>query len=364
MFHYIDSTEHGWPGTASSSSSSFGSSTLRSWCFPESSFTASTSGSSISVRLVAGTLSNWGLRLDYDTISMAWGNLSHPLKNTVSTKLFIGFLYETKNVVSGNGNAIAPTAIVKIGAAGATTTVTTDALIINADGSFTFNGVTSATGLLAYQVPGYLEVVVDFVAGTVDVYLDDVLILSSTTTLTEASQINWMVTAQGVSSRRANTYDNIVIYDDQGEAPTTRLGPCKAVACPLSASVETNFTPQGGAANNLDAVQKSDFSTTTYNQSTSVNDVGDTFTLDTSGIALGSDVIGVNVCAMAKKTDAGARNLAMVNSDGINKISVVKAPDPVAFTGTGQAIFATAADGTAWDLTKLAAAEIGYEAKA
>lgn len=365
MFHYIDSTEHGWPGTTPSGSTSFPSSSLKSWCFPNSDFTSNTSASSMAVRLVIGTLSNWAFRVDCDSaLSSTWANMTLPLLNTVSTKLFVGFLYETKNVVTGAGSAISPTGIVKIGAPISTPSPTVDVLIVNADGSLTLNGVSSAAGLLVYQVPAYIEVVYDFTAGTAEVYVDDVLVLSTTTSLTEASNINYVVSAQGASSRKSNTFDNMVVYDDQGDAPTARLGPCKAVSCPLSASVDSNFTPQGGAASNLAAVQKSDFSTTTYNQSTSVNDVGDTFTLDTSGIVAGSDVIGVNVCAMAKKTDSGARNLALVNSDGVNKISLLKAPNPTAFTGTGQAIFATAADGSAWDLTKLAAAEIGYEAKA
>lgn len=292
--------------------------------------------------------------------SVYFGSMRIPLGAAITTKFVVGALVRVANYAA-TGLPSSSVGFIRVGLDLNSTPTSTDTLRVTNTGALGINGALSAAGVVTANNNFYVELEYDLTAGTLLVYVNNTLVITTTTTLTSVTGfcLGWSGVAISFQAR----FDNFYVVDDQPGGPTTRLGPSKVVRTPLSASLQSNFVPSGGAANNLAAVNKNDLSTTTYNQSPAANGVRDMFSLDASGVGSGDIVHGVAVRSFYRKSDVGPRSLSMVAGDGSNE-TVTPLADNLAFASHNAIILNSAPDGTAWDQTKLAALQVGYEVNA
>jgi len=289
-----------------------------------------------------------------------WANVAIDLGKTVTTKLVVGLLLGAR--VSGTWGFLR----VGSGALNTSSTSADDILYFDAtNGRLYINGTYSANGIVSLSGYYYITVEYNFSSGTVDVYLDGgtTPIISATTSLTSADRFNLGVTTAPSSSSFQNIFDDIYALDDSGTENTSRLGVIKVRRAPLVAEVETNFTPMGGATTNISAVNKTNRSTTTYNQSPDTNDLPDTFTIDTSAVPSGATVHAVAMYAFHRKVNANPRTLALIARDDTDEFEQEVTQRTGDF-GADMVIMETMPDGSPLTPAAIADLEVGYEAKA
>lgn len=324
-----------------------------------------TSGASVSngsVAVVAGLSSPKALRIQNNFAN--WAQAVINLGKLVTGVLVTGFLYDVSSTESGN-TLPASAAIFQMGGSiTANNNTSPTVLYVLSNGSLRLNGVTSAAGVITGGSPAYIEVVRNVTTGAVTVFVNDVLVLTSSVAAVPAGVNVAMLATNGLSSGSVfSRFDDIYVLDDSGSSFNARLGPVRFTKVPLAASVGTpGFTPQGGAASNLAAVNKDTLSETTFNRSPTANNQQDVYSLDASGIVDGTQVMAVDVRALYRKTSPGPRNLALKATNGATVEKVVT--DRIATFGSDVLQLLTAPDGSAWDKTKLTATTVAYEVRA
>lgn len=234
---------------------------------------------------------------------------------------------------------------------------TSSRLIINSDWSISIGNARTEANVLVSNVFSYIEVEIDYATGEFSLYINNLHIINGTMTFSGEKAI-WL----GCSGASLNLiyFDDIYILDDTGTTHNQRLGPVRAVRVPFNATTEANFTPFG-AADNITAINKDSPDTSTFNRSPAANNVGDYFKLDTSVLPSDRPIIAVQQSAMYRKTDIGERALKLVAKEGVDRKEHPLPDRLVTFSGGPAQILETAADGSAWDLTNLAATDFGYE---
>lgn len=310
---------------------------------------AEASNSSLSI--VSGTLSQKALRIRNSGTSTNWGRCYFNVNIGQSTAIFtVGLSVRIDGVNKGKSPFMS---------------MTTDGsgdIFSEANGAITIAGSTSREGLLVSNVYSYIEISVNKITGEFDLFVNNVLELSGSFPIGSNYSIS---IGRGMSaySRDYQYFDDIYILDDTGTTHNSRLGPVRAVRVPFNTTSEANFTPFG-AADNISAINKDTLNTSSFNRSPAANDVGDYFKLDTSVLPTDRPIIAVQQTPFYRKTDIGERSLKVVAKDGVSR-KEMPLPDRLAtFSGGGSQILETAVDGTAWDLTKLANTDFGYEVTA
>lgn len=251
--------------------------------------------------------------------------------------------------------------------AGAISTLWADtALLLNSDGTFTVAGVTSSYGL-PEDTFAYIEVTIDPSDGSVTVFANDTQILTASPSgVTDVTRLSFMIAANAIDSKytMSMNFDDIMITDSTGADFNARTGPVRITRLPLLAEDTVTFTPQG-VGTNIAAVNKTGLSTSTYNRSGGTNDVGDTFTVDTSGLDPDQTILGVVVNSFAARSDLGNRGLNNIATDGTTTKRQSMGTLLTEYVGAATPlVLANGFDDLAWNVDKLDAAKFGYEVTA
>lgn len=154
-----------------------------------------------------------------------------------------------------------------------------------------------------------------------------------------------------------NWFDDLYICDALGTANNTFLGDVRVQSLvPTGAGTTTQLTPSTGA--NWAAVDELPYSATDYVTGLAVGNKDTYATLD---IAAGYAVKGVQLCAIAKKTDAGTRSLKTVarsaGTDYSGGSTTLSTADTVAI----RLLENDPATAAAWTTAGINAMEIGVE---
>lgn len=231
-------------------------------------------------------------------------------------------------------------------------------LVLNSDWSISIGNAQTEANVLVSNVFSYMEVEIDYATGEFSLYINNLHTINGTMTFSGERAI-WL----GCSGAGGSYvyFDDIYILDDTGTTHNQRLGPVRAVRVPFNATTEANFTPFG-VADNLTAINKDSPNDSTFNRSPAANNVGDYYKLDTSVLPSDRPIIAVQQSAMYRKTDIGERTLKLVAKEGVDRKEHLLPERLATFSGGPAQILETSADGSAWDLTNLAATDFGYEA--
>jgi len=344
---FIDPFENGAPGVnidASLNASLFNMPIYRS--------------SSGYARIVAGKLSNKAVlcyKYATNTISTTFAPLSIPA--TYSGRITLGFAYSLSNNATNSPSGFVPNVTcIPLSFSSASSS----RLIVKPDWSLTLGNLTTSPNTLNESNYSYIEIQVNFLTGEFELFVNNLLVGAGVMTFSGSKYIYFGGINSNQTGQSYQFYDDIYILDDTGTTHNQRLGPVRAVRVPFSSTTEANFTPLG-AADNITAINKDGPNTSTFNRSPAANNVGDYFKLDTSIIPSDRPIIAVQQSAMYRKTDIGERALKLVAKDGVDRKEHPLPDRLVTFSGGPAQILETAADGSAWDLTNLAATDFGYE---
>lgn len=233
------------------------------------------------------------------------------------------------------------------------------ALKLNSDWSLSMGGLTTAPNILVDSVYSYIEITLDVATGYFELFVNNVSAGTGTVTFTGAKYVLFGQ-LNGGRGAAYGFYDDIYLLDDTGSTHNSRLGPVRAVRVPFNSTAEANFT-SFGTTDNITAINKNTLDTSSFNRSPASNNVGDYFKLDTSVLPSDRPIIAVQQSAMYRKTDIGERALKLVAKEGVDRKEHPLPDRLVTFSGGPAQILETAADGSAWDLTNLAATDFGYE---
>lgn len=317
-----------------------------------SGITKGTTGKDSRISIQSGDLSEKVVRIQSASSSFGWFNFRLDAAPTVGT-VFLGFAYKfTEN----------PHLTETVVAFFSTERYASAELRVNQDWSLSLGNLTTSPNTLVINGYAYIEVALNFDTGEFELFVNNLSVGSGLITFSGGVKGIFIgPVADSVSG--FHYYDDIYLLDDTGTTHNQRLGPVRAVRVPFSTTTEANFTPFG-AADNITAINKDTLNTSSFNRSPATNDVGDYFKLDTSVLPTDRPIIAVQQTPFYRKTDIGERSLKVVAKDGVNR-KEMPLPDRLAtFAGGGSQIIETAVDGTAWDLTKLANTDFGYEVTA
>jgi len=231
-------------------------------------------------------------------------------------------------------------------------------------------GTTTAT--MTAATFGYLElkVLIHPSAGTVDLRLNGVSVLSLTAQNTRASAASqWTsvilgmfdaVTFSALGSSKIADYDDLYVLDGTGAAPwNTFLGDCRVDALsPTAAGATTGWTPSTGANwSCVDETAPND--DTDYTSATTIG-LTDTFVVQDIPVA-GSVIYGVQHNLSVKKMDAGAALIApVVRHGGADFVGADIAPGTTYAYGL-QVAQVNPGTSAAWTEAGFNAAEFGYK---
>lgn len=229
------------------------------------------------------------------------------------------------------------------------------ALKINSDWSLSLGDLRTAANTMVDSVYSYIEIVINTSTGAFELFVNSVSCGTGVVAFAATKSLIF-----GGPNAKYLFYDDIYILDDTGTTHNQRLGPVRAVRVPFNSTTEANFTPFG-AADNITAINKDSLITSTFNRSPASNNVGDYFKLDTSVLPSDQPIIAVQQSAMYRKTDIGERTLKLVAKEGVDRKEHLLPERLATFSGGPAQILETSADGSAWDLTNLAATDFGYE---
>lgn len=239
------------------------------------------------------------------------------------------------------------------------------AILLRSDGSISIGDDHSDIGVLPAETTRYLEASFDPSDGSVDLYIDDVLILQGSMNFSTVESIGFMAAWNGGPDANClYEIDNIYVNDDTGDHYNGRMGPIAVQWAPLKSEDSVTWIPEN-APNNITAVNKNTLDTGSFVRSPSQNDQADLYEIDTDVIDPDKVILGVVSAPYFRKTDIGARSLAAVATDGVNKLERTFADAGLEFAGSSTPLLMpTAPQGGAWDVDKLAACKFGYEVKA
>jgi len=206
-----------------------------------------------------------------------------------------------------------------------------------------------------------IKVYIHNTAGTVDIELDGVNILSLTSqdTLTGSNAYARKFMFHPIHNDLQTYFDCIWIVDTAGSAPQNDfLGDCRCdVIRPDGVGNQSDFTPSAGSNyENVDDITPDD--DTTYNDGASVNDQ-DSYALPS--LSSGGTIFGVKNSVCIKKTDAGVRkgkiltrsNATFYKSNEINLSSSYKT--------YGKVYQNNPDDAAAWEEADVNGMEVGVE---
>jgi len=209
----------------------------------------------------------------------------------------------------------------------------------------------------------YVEVsaTISDTVGTAVVRVDGTQVLSLSNVDTKNAGTNSTIdqVQLGIASGAPLTVDDWYICDATGSAPyNTFLGDVRVQ--PLvgnGAGTNTQLTPS--VAPNWDCTNELPYSATDY---VSGSTVGQKDTYAMTDLAAGYTILGVKTKAIAKKTDAGTRNLKTVLRSGGTDYTD---PSATALSGTDSPVWyirtADPATSAAWTTTGINAMEVGVE---
>lgn len=233
-------------------------------------------------------------------------------------------------------------------------------LSITGDGHIRLGTITSTGDPVAIfgdiNVWNYVEVEYNYDTRAFKVYVNDILAIDDIAT-SQGSQrnIKFGGAIQGVHICLANIY----ILDNTGLAPfNSRLGPIKTKSLPFNQITSNNWTTES-TKTKLEIINNQSLSDVD-----TVNDPGtnaaDMYTLDTSSLTETDEVLATVTTVRSNVTNYGTELINTVVSDGTNQIKQ-SYRQYLGMTNSRYHISETAPDGTAWDKTKLANTEFGYE---
>lgn len=321
----------------------------------ETGFTYSFAGSAY-IKVVSGVLSE--KRLVFRTSSTTYnvsGATFLPNESLNDKKITIG----SAVMFSGNEAGTATSRSFSGGRVFGFGSADSNFLRVTSDGGLSLGDFTSEGGVIVDATWAYIEVVVDFSNGEFQLYVNNVLKGVGTIVFSGSKRIT-LCNPSSPTINAFTSFDDIYILDDTGTTHNQRLGPVRAVRVPFNSTTEANFTPFG-AADNITAINKDSPNDSTFNRSPAANNVGDYFKLDTSVLPSDRPIIAVQQSAMYRKTDIGERALKLVAKEGVDRKEHPLPDRLVTFSGGPAQILETAVDGSAWDLTNLAATDFGYE---
>lgn len=220
---------------------------------------------------------------------------------------------------------------------------------------------TASHAALTTGVWHYAEMksVISDAAGTFEIWLDGIQVLNLTSVdtkpSTNATMDRMYFGGKGDTSSAKDRY-----FDDMYAADGTLHGDCKVVAFfPSGAGNTTQWTPLSGA--NYTNVDEQAFNDDTDYNSSSTATQKDTFALpDTSGIA---SVKAVRVVAVARKDDAGTREIAIVTRSGGTDYESANMALTSSYAPYGVIHDTNPNGGGAWTTGAVDAMEIGYIVK-
>ena len=328
--------------------------------------TSSTGGGTLSIGATNGRRGGPGLRVS-GSVSGASCLASKTLAPADPTTIIVGFSL----TVSAAPTTTAGAAQFRVLDGG--TTQWSLVLLNDLRLRITLGGVTGTTiatsGVtgISLGVTAYVEakVVIHPSAGTVDVRVNGVSVLSATGLNTRSSANNaWTSALLGITTGPSDThsgntdYDDLYILDGSGDAPwNTFLGDCRVDACyPTAAGATTGWTPSAGA--NWQCVDEpAPNDDTDYTSAAAAGPV-DTFTVQDA--PAGMAILGVQHNLSMKKTDAGTCTVAaVVRHGGTDYVSADLAPSTAyAYGLVVQQL--NPGTGAAWTEAQFNAAEFGY----
>lgn len=312
--------------------------------------------SSTRVTVVEGVLSQKSIRIGYFGSGGGHGYLRY--LPAVQGKIVVGFAFSSSNNPDNTPSGTPPIAEIRASILRFSSN-NSSSLRINPDYSLTLGTLTTSPGTIVDSTYAYIEVVLDIESRNFELWVNNVLAGTGTVTFTGEVYVIFgsLDYRTGV---KYQFFDDIYILDDTGTTHNQRLGPVRALRVPFNSTTEANFTPFG-AVDNITAINKDSPNTSTFNRSPAANNVGDYFKLDTSVLPEDRPIIAVQQSAMYRKTDIGERALKLVAKEGADRKEHLLPERLATFSGGPAQILETAADGSAWDLTKLAATDFGYE---
>lgn len=304
-------------------------------------------------RIVDGYLSGKTIRGSFDA------NRVSKLKLFESTglenKIVVGFAFAVSQNSDKTASGLSPIKTTIFGFDG----VASSYLYLNPDWSLSIGELTTQPNILSDSVFSYIEIEFNQITGVFELWVNNLSVGTGSIILSGKKHVmlGRIISAYGAYHF---FYDDIYILDDSGTIHNQRLGPVRAVRVPFNSTTGANFTPFG-AADNITAINKDAPNTSTFNRSPAANNVGDYFKLDTSVLPSDRPIIAVQQSAMYRKTDIGERALKLVAKEGADRKEHLLPERLATFSGGPAQILETAADGSAWDLTNLAATDFGYE---
>jgi hypothetical protein len=311
----------------------------------------------------AGTMSD---RVQY--LTQAAGASAFHLLPVVSTatSVIFGALMQFADISS---SALPASAWVFMGcnrtADNATVIPASAGLLLNPDGSIKLgSGTATAAGTIAPLTYYYMELVINRTSGAAELFINDVSACTGTLTLAGSNITN---VGFALTNAARMWIDDFYCLDTDGTSFNARLGPISVAYAPLLANTHADFSVNGGAASNLAAVNKRDLTTVTSVTSPTTNNKNDMYTLDTTALATkfaGKSILGVLEILNCRNTALGTRHLTVAANDGSHTKQAFSFIPPSSYGPSPQSVWPLAMDGAAWDWTKLAATNFGYEVQA
>lgn len=229
-------------------------------------------------------------------------------------------------------------------------------LEVREDGIVRFGGIESTDPVFNIGNYNYIEIEYDYSTRNFKVWINDALAIEGTSP--SQSTLRRITFGRNESGHHLFIGD-IYILDNTGPAPfNSRLGPIKTKSLPFNQITSNNWTTDS-TKTKLEILNNRSQSDVDIISDPGTN-AADMYTLDTSSLTETDEVLATVTTIRSNVTNFGTELVNTIVSDGIN---INKQPHRqyLDYTNSRQHISETAPDGTAWDKTKLANTEFGYE---
>jgi hypothetical protein len=160
----------------------------------------------------------------------------------------------------------------------------------------------------------------------------------------------------------AANHAHVVWWDDQGDAPTAFTEPMRIGAIWPESDDSVQFTPQGAGTNNVEVDEVDCDDDTTYNESSTVGHK-DRFAMYTTPFSM-DNIYAVQVCAVARKDDAGTREIRVGVYTGTTEDRASSAPLATTYKHFLHLMTKNPDDAAAWEQADIDAIKAQYEVSA